>query len=167
MLLMNWTAIDWAIAAIAGVSVGLGLWRGFMREVLSLAGWVAGIWLAVLYAAPLAAQIPLELPWPVARVALAAVAIVIGCLILAALVATLIRRLLSAVSLSGTDRLLGALFGAARAALLILVVVFLGGRTALVEQPSWKQSVLLPHIEAAVRFVTPLVAPALAVARAS
>jgi membrane protein required for colicin V production len=138
-----------------------------MREVLSLAGWVAGIWLAVLYAAPLAAQIPLELPWPVARVALAAVAIVIGCLILAALVATLIRRLLSAVSLSGTDRLLGALFGAARAALLILVVVFLGGRTALVEQPSWKQSVLLPHIEAAVRFVTPLVAPALAVARAS
>ena len=46
MLPMNWTAIDWAIAAIAGVSVGLGLWRGFMREVLSLAGWMAGLWLA-------------------------------------------------------------------------------------------------------------------------
>jgi uncharacterized membrane protein required for colicin V production len=41
MLPMNWTAIDWAIAAIAGVSVGLGLWRGFMREVLSLEGSVA------------------------------------------------------------------------------------------------------------------------------
>lgn len=159
---MNWTVIDWSIAAIAGFSIALGLWRGFLREVLSLVGWVAGLWLAVLHAVPLGERFPFDLPWPAARTALAALLIVIGCLVAAALIATLLRRLLSAVSLSGTDRLLGALFGAARAALLLLVLVFLAGRTSMVQQAGWKQSVLLPHVEAAVRFVTPLVAPALA-----
>lgn len=162
MLPMNWTAVDASIAAIAAVSIGLGLWRGFMREILSLVGWIAGLWLALLHAAPLGAMVPFDLPWPAARTALAALAIVIGCLVAAAVVAMIVRRLLRVVSLSGTDRLLGALFGAARAALLLAVIVFLASRTSLTQQPSWKQSVLLPRLEAAVRFVTPWVEPALA-----
>ena len=64
---MNLTPVDWTIAAIAGVSIGLGLWRGFMREVLSLAGWVAGLWLALLHAVPLGERFPFDLPWPAAR----------------------------------------------------------------------------------------------------
>lgn len=158
---MNWTAIDWSIAAIAGLSIALGVWRGFLREALSLAGWIAGLWLALLHAMALGQRFPFDLPWPAARTALAALLIVIGCLVVAALIATILRRLLSAVSLSGTDRMLGALFGAARAALLLGLLAFLAGRTAMLQQASWKQSVLLPHVEAAVRFVTPLVAPAL------
>ena len=64
---MNLTPVDWTIAAIAGVSIGLGLWRGFMREVLSLAGWVAGLWLALLHAVPLGERFPFDLPSPPAR----------------------------------------------------------------------------------------------------
>lgn len=159
---MNLTPVDWTIAAIAGFSIGLGLWRGFMREVLSLAGWIAGLWLALLHAVPLGERFPFDLPWPAARTALAALLIVIGCLVAAALVAMAVKRLLSAVSLSGTDRLLGAMFGAARAALLLVVLAYLASRTSMVQQPAWKQSVLLPHVEAAVRFVSPWVAPYLA-----
>jgi membrane protein required for colicin V production len=162
---MTLTPVDWTIAAIAGVSIGLGLWRGFMREVLSLAGWITGLWLALLHAAPLGERFPVDLPWPAARTALAALLIVIGCLVVAALVAMAVKRLLRAVSLSGTDRLLGAMFGAARAALLLLVLAYLAGRTSMVQQPAWKQSVLLPHVEAAVRFVSPWIAPHLAPAR--
>lgn len=157
---MNWTAIDWGVVVLAGLSVALGLWRGFVREVLSLAGWIVGLWLALLHAEQLGERIPLELPWPAARTALAALLIVIGCLVVAALAAMAVKRLLSAVKLSGTDRMLGALFGAVRAALLLAVLAYLAGRTTLIQQPAWKQSVLRPHLEAAVRFVTPWVAPA-------
>ena len=159
---MNWTAIDWSVAAIAGVSIALGLWRGFMREVLSLVGWVAGLWLSLLYSVPLGELFPFDLPWPAARTALAALLILIGCLVAAALIAMVFRRVLRAVSLSGTDRLLGAMFGAARAALLLVVLVYLAGRTSMVQQAAWKQAVLLPHVEAAVRFASPLVSPLLA-----
>jgi membrane protein required for colicin V production len=159
---MNLTTIDWTIATIVGFSVGLGLWRGFMREVLSLVGWVTGLWLALLHAVPLGERFPFDLPWPPARTALAALLIVVGCLVAAALVAMAVKRLLSAVSLSGTDRLVGAIFGAARAALLLLVLVYIAGRTSMVQQPAWKQSVLLPHVEAAVRFASPWITPYLA-----
>ena len=35
------TAVDWVIIVVLAVSTLLSLWRGFVREALSLAGWVA------------------------------------------------------------------------------------------------------------------------------
>lgn len=149
-------ALDWAIVAVITVSVLLGALRGFVREVLSIAGWVVGIGLALRYAGDLGRALPLDLPWPEARTALAAVAIVVATLLTAGLVAWIIGRLMSAVKLTGTDRLLGALFGLLRAALIVLLVGLLAGRTALAQQPLWRESLLLPLVEAAVRFASPL-----------
>ena len=149
-------AIDWAIVAVIAVSVLLGALRGFVREVLSIAGWVAGIWLALRYAADLGRALPLDLPWPEARTALVAVAIVVATLLAAGLVAWIIGKLMSAVKLTGTDRMLGALFGLLRAALIVLLVALFAGRTALAQQPLWRESLLLPLVEAAVRFASPL-----------
>ncbi len=41
------TPVDWAMVAIVVLSVLLGLIRGLLRELLSLAGWVVGIVLAL------------------------------------------------------------------------------------------------------------------------
>ncbi|MCU0950857.1 MAG: CvpA family protein [Burkholderiaceae bacterium] len=156
---MAMTTLDWIIVAGVSLSVLLGLWRGFVREVLSLVGWIAGLWLALLYAGDLGARLPFDLPWPAARTALAALAIVLACVILAALVAWAIGKFLSAVKLSGTDRMLGALFGLLRAALVVLLAVLFIGRTELVQHPVWRESLLLPHLQAAVRFAAPLLSP--------
>jgi membrane protein required for colicin V production len=149
-------SLDWAIVAVVGVSVLLGVLRGFVREVLSLAGWVVGIWLALRYASALGRQLPFDLPWAEARTAIAALAIVVGVLLVAGLIAWVLGKLLAAVKLSGTDRLLGAFFGLLRAALVVMLFTVFGGRTALAQQPLWRESLLIPLAEAAVRFASPL-----------
>ncbi len=40
------TAVDWILLAVLGLSMLLGLWRGLVQEVLSLAGWVAAFFVA-------------------------------------------------------------------------------------------------------------------------
>ena len=154
--------IDWAILAVVALSVLLGVLRGFVREVLALAGWIVGIWLALRFAPALGRELPFDLPWEEARTALAAVAIVLASLLGAGLIAWVIGKLLKAVKLSGTDRFLGALFGLLRALLIVLLVALFAGRTALAQQPLWRESLLLPHVEAAVRFAAPLLHPTLA-----
>jgi membrane protein required for colicin V production len=144
------------------VSVLLGLWRGLVREVLSLVGWVVGIVLAIRYAVPLGQALPFDVGMPEARIGLAALAIVLAAVLAAGIVAWLIGKLLAAVKLSGADRVLGALFGLLRAALILLLVVLFAGRTALAKEPLWRESILLPPVEAAVRFASDFLPPSLA-----
>jgi membrane protein required for colicin V production len=144
--------LDWALVAVVGVSVLLGLLRGFMRELFSLAGWIAGVWLAFLYAQPIAGRVPFAADWPLAKTAAAAVLIVVGCVFAAALAGWLVRELVKAARLSAADRTLGGLFGFARGLLLVGVAVFLVRDTALYREPLWRESRVVPQIEAALAF---------------
>jgi len=62
-------ALDWIVVAVIGASILLGLLRGFVRETISLAGWIAGIWLAFRFAVGISASVPLAQDWPLARTA--------------------------------------------------------------------------------------------------
>ena len=53
-------AVDWILLAVLGVSVLLGMWRGLFREVISLAGWIAGFWLAQAWAPEAGGWLPLQ-----------------------------------------------------------------------------------------------------------
>lgn len=145
-------ALDWVVIAVIGASILLGLLRGFMREMISLAGWIAGIWLAIRFAAAIGASAPFGQDWPLARTALVAVLIVVVCVFAAALVGWLVRELLKAAKLSAADRTLGGLFGLARGLLIIGLAVFLVRDTALYREPLWRESLVLPQIEAALAF---------------
>jgi membrane protein required for colicin V production len=145
-------ALDWVVLAVLGASILLGLLRGFMREMISLAGWIAGIWLAFRFAVPISASVPLAQEWPLARTAVVALLIVVGCVFAAALVGWLVRELVKAARLSAADRTLGGLFGLARGLLIIALAVFLVRDTALYREPLWRESLVLPRIEAALAF---------------
>jgi membrane protein required for colicin V production len=145
-------ALDWALVAVIGASILLGLLRGFMREMISLAGWIAGIWLAFGFSAAISAAVPLAQEWPLARTAVVAVLIVVSCVFAAALVGWLVRELVKAAKLSAADRTLGGLFGFVRGMLIIGLAVFLVRDTALYREPLWRQSLVLPQIEAALAF---------------
>jgi membrane protein required for colicin V production len=144
--------LDWALLAVFAISVLMGLVRGFMREVISLAGWIAGIWLAIRFAAGVGAILPFAADWPMARTAVAAVLIVVICVFAAALIGWLLRELIKAARLSAADRTLGGLFGFARGALIIGLVVFLIRDTSVYRDPLWRESLMLPPIEAALAF---------------
>jgi len=51
-------ALDYAWLAVLGLSVLLGLWRGVIRELFSLAGWVLAILAALTFTADAAALLP-------------------------------------------------------------------------------------------------------------
>ena len=145
-------ALDWVVVAVIGASILLGLLRGFMREMISLAGWIAGIWLAFRFAVAISASVPLAQEWPLTKTAVIALLIVVGCVFIAALAGWLVRELVKAAKLSAADRTLGGLFGLARGLLIIGLAVFLVRDTALYREPMWRESLVLPRIEAALAF---------------
>ena len=145
-------ALDWAVVAVLGASILLGLLRGFMREMISLAGWIAGIWLAFRFAVPISASLPFGQEWPLARTAAVALLVVVACVFAAALAGWLLRELVRAAKLSAADRTLGGLFGLGRGLLIIGLAVFLVRDTALYREPLWRESLVLPKIEAALAF---------------
>ena len=56
----NLPAVDWILLAVLGLSLLLGVWRGLVQELLSLAGWVAAFYLAQMYAPLTANALPME-----------------------------------------------------------------------------------------------------------
>jgi membrane protein required for colicin V production len=68
----------------------------------------------------------------------------------------LLAKLLRAAGLGLVDRLLGALFGLARGALLAWILTLLGGLTSLPQQDWWRESLLAPPLQAAVLAGRPL-----------
>lgn len=143
---MNW--IDYSILGVLGLSVLVGLWRGLVSEVLALVIWVAAFWVAWLLGPTLSARLTV-ITLPTLRVAAGYALCFVLVLVLGAILRHIVHRLLVSTGLSGTDRLLGMVFGFARGALLVCVLVFLCQFTSFTRDPLWRQSLLLPPFQRA------------------
>lgn len=143
---MNW--IDYTILAVLALSVLVGLWRGLISEVLSLATLLVAVWAAWLLGPSVAGRMTF-IDLPAVRTAAGYAVCFILVLVLGALVRYLAHRLLATAGLSGTDRMLGMAFGLVRGVLLVCVMVFLAQFTVLTRDPPWQQSMLLPPFQRA------------------
>jgi membrane protein required for colicin V production len=157
---MTW--IDYAVLGVTAISVAWGIWRGLVREVVSLGGWVIAFLAANLLAGPVGEALPESLAGPELRVLLAFVGIFIGTLALSTLTALLLSRLLAAAGLGGLDRALGALFGVARGLLIMVAFALLAGLTRLPEDAAWKESMTGPIFAQAATAIKPWLPPKLA-----
>ena len=138
--------IDFVILGIIGLSAIISLIRGFVPEALSLAVWVLAFWVAWTFFRNLA----LQLDWftvPSVRLGAAFLILFIATLMLGALVNFLVGQLVDKTGLSGTDRLIGILFGAARGAILVAILVLLAGLTPFPNDPWWKESQLIGYFQ--------------------
>ena len=127
----GFTIIDGAVALIIVVSALLAYSRGLVREVMSIAGWIAAAILAFLFAPqaePLMAEIPVvgdfiadscELSMIVAFFAVFAIA-----LIVVSFFTPLLSGLVQRSALGGIDQGAGFFFGMLRGVLLIAVGFF-------------------------------------------
>ncbi len=144
---MNWA--DITIICIILLSAVLSLFRGFVREVLSLVAWVVAFWAAMAFwgqvAVMLAPYIAIEFP----RMVLSFLAILVGVLLVFGIINFIVGRLMASTGLSGPDRMLGALFGMLRGAAIVTVLVVLAGLTPLPGDPSWAQSRMLVGFQSA------------------
>jgi len=78
------------------------------------------------------------------------VAVFVSVLIAMALLRLAVRGLLRALGMTLSDRLLGIVFGAARGLVLVLVLVALGGMTALPKEKWWSEAYFSAPLETAV-----------------
>ena len=143
---MNWA--DWAIIGIFFLSCFIGLIRGFVREALSLVIWISAVLVARLFGDQLETLLVDHIETPSVRLMTAYAALFVSTLLLGAMVSYLIGALVRATGLSGTDRLLGMVFGVARAFIIIMaIVILLPGFIPVHEDHWWKQSSLIPHFQ--------------------
>jgi membrane protein required for colicin V production len=132
----NW--IDLTILAIAVGSFLLGLIRGMVREVFSLAGWLVAF-LAARELGPLMANwLPNSLSGPVARLVVASVLVFFVVMVLMALLAHLISSAVEKIGVESLNRVLGGIFGLLRAYLLLVLILMLSGFTPLPTSPDWR-----------------------------
>jgi membrane protein required for colicin V production len=148
---MNWA--DYAILAVLALSVLMGLWRGFIGEVLALVCWILAFWAAWMFGPPLADRFSASISTPSVRVLLAYVVCFVTVLIAGAIVGFLMRKLVEGSGLSGSDRLLGMVFGLVRGFALVTLVVLLMGFTPFRRDPWWNESRLLPDFEIGARWL--------------
>jgi membrane protein required for colicin V production len=132
--------LDWVLLAVLGLSMVIGLWRGLVFELMSLAGWVVAWGVAQRYADAIAPWLPLGQPGTLGRGVAAYGATFILTLLLCAVLARLVRALVAASPLSGLDRLLGAGFGLARGLVLLLVAATVVMWTPAARSPLWQAS---------------------------
>jgi membrane protein required for colicin V production len=142
---MNWT--DYIIIGVIALSVLIGLWRGLISEVLALAIWIVAFWFAWTFGPSVAEHFEPLIKLPSMRIIVGYGLCFIAVLILGALLRFAISRLVESTGLSGTDRLLGMVFGFIRGVVLVALLVFLVGFTAFTRDPWWKESVLLPQFQ--------------------
>lgn len=140
--------VDYAILAIMAVSALVSLVRGFVKEGISLLGWIAAFWLAITFTADVATLLEPHISVPSLRQGVAFAALFVAALLASGLAIYLVGMLAEKTGLSGTDRILGVLFGLGRGAVIVALLVLLAGFTELPRDPWWHQSVFIPHFHA-------------------
>ena len=156
------TALDYAVVGVIVLSSAWGAWRGLVREVISLAGWVLAFIAANVLADPLAEALAGWIPNPDLRAIAAFAAVFVVTLTLVTLVAIALSKALKSTGLRGLDRTLGALFGLARGVLIAILFALVAGLTSFPQNPMWRASWSGPMLGRTVEELKPWLPPALA-----
>ncbi|HZE61639.1 MAG TPA: CvpA family protein [Burkholderiales bacterium] len=157
---MNW--LDYVVLGVFALSIGWGMWRGLVREVMALVGWVIAFLATNLFAAPLADALPASLSRPEYRSLVAFIAIFFVTLVICTLGAVWLAKLVHAAGLGSVDRVFGALFGLLRALILVLAVAIVAGFTGIPRSAAWRDSIAGAQLAAAATALKPWLPPALA-----
>ena len=118
---------DLIIVALVITSAIYGLYRGLIRELISLVAWVLAFFLAILFSPNFANLLDPTWAGETLRLIFSFSAIFVGVLIVSSFIQFVVRKFLSLVGLGSLDRFLGMVFGIARGVVIstILLVLFI------------------------------------------
>lgn len=150
------TLFDYIAVAIVVLSLGFGLWRGMVSEIIALLAWGLGVYAAFQFGVEVGGVVAAGVEDPTLRALIGCTLVFIGVLVVMAVVRILILKAVKALGLTVSDRLLGMFFGLARGLLVILLLVALGGMTTAPSQPWWRSAALAPPLETAVLAMKPM-----------
>ena len=156
------SVVDIVIIVIVVISLGIGLFRGFIREILSLCSWLGALWLGYFYATMGAAYLEPYVSQPPLRVVVAFASIFVVALIGFSIVSYLLYRLLSIAGVSGVDRSLGMLFGLVRGFVIVSLLVLAATFMDFTSQPWWTDSLLVQYFNPVTDLIRSLLTPDIA-----
>lgn len=134
----GFTIVDGVVAAVIIVSALLAYSRGFVREAMAIAGWIAAAVLAFMFAPqfePLVKEIPYVGDFLRSSCELSIIAAFSAVFALALVVVSLFTPLFSTIvqrsAIGGLDQGAGFLFGALRGILLVVIALVVYDRVAV------------------------------------
>ena len=147
---------DIFLIAVIAVSIAMGLIRGFVREMFSLAGVVLGVVLALIASPALSEHLRRVIPSDSASFAAAFLIIFFATLIVISVLGVLLTKVLDMARLGFPNRLLGGGFGLVRGIVTVLVITL--GLTLFLSEDSslLRSSRLVPHVAFGTRLLAPL-----------
>lgn len=132
--------LDYIVLAVILCSAVVGVFRGFLREVISVMSWILAVWLAWKLAPGLAPKFGGVLEDPAyglwAARAIIFLLVVIGGSVIGAVVNYFVRLSM----FSGLDRLLGFLLGLVRGLVVVGIGIMLAQALRLDDEPWWRAS---------------------------
>ena len=141
---MAFNQVDIVILIITVLSSAFGLWRGLIKEVLSLLTWIAALLVSRVYSEPLAGLMTGMIQNDGIRYVSAFAILFVIVMMLGTFLNFLMSKLLSVTGLKLADRLLGAVFGVARGVIIVLVILFVTS-VFVSETELWQKSQLIPY----------------------
>jgi len=139
--------IDILIAVALIISIVVGFFRGFVKEAISITTLLLAVW-AAMYFGPDVGYVSEnwfsseELNLWAGRAIVFAVVLAVG-----GLLGWGISKLIRMSALSGIDRFLGSMFGAARGVVLMALLIIGGQFAGFDNDEWWLQSRVIPHFE--------------------
>ena len=142
---MAW--VDLIIIGVIVLSALISLIRGFVKESISLVTWIVAGVLALRYYAPMADLLEPFINSVTLRQWVGGGILFLITLIVGAIVNFIVSQLVSKTGLSGTDKALGVVFGAARGVLIVTMVVLLASLTPMPEASWWQESTMITFFQ--------------------
>lgn len=140
---MSLSGVDYLILAVITISMVIGIWRGFVREALSLLIWVAAFWIAYAWAGTAEPWFNSWVSDRSLRLITAFVALFLCVHVTGFVISRLAATLLESIGLSGVDRVAGGGFGIVRGVVLVAAVVLVVKMTPIAEEPYWQHSYMI------------------------
>ncbi|MDH5180640.1 MAG: CvpA family protein [Gammaproteobacteria bacterium] len=139
--------VDFIIIGIIILSAIVSSIRGFVREALSLAGWVVAFWVALTFSGGLSLLFERSITDPVLRLIASFLLLFVATLIVASIVSYFSIQLVERSGMTRADRSIGVVFGVLRGILIVTAMVMFSGLTPFPQTPSWDNSFLLYYFE--------------------
>lgn len=132
------TIFDWVVISVVGLSAVLALFRGFVREILSLTAWFIAAFVTVNYYEQVSKMLEAHVSSGTARLGLSTIGLFLAVLLVTAIVNSIIMRFLKAGGdLSILDSLMGMLFGVLRGVFIVSLAYLMFSVVFEKEFPDW------------------------------
>ena len=143
------TYLDYFFISIIFVSFLIGCYRGFTRELFSLAGWIFAFYFANHFSGDLLKYVPFDFGEHINFIIIYMVIFVI-ILLIASFLAALLNKLIQNIGLGFFNIIMGSIFGFMRGVLITFILIFLVQKTSLISGTILAESKTIPAIKLAI-----------------